>query len=229
MASMQNVGRTLTRSAQVLFQSLPRARNTTSYARRSLSAMIARPEGAREMSTRSRLSLSAVRGQQQRTMAMVTKTKSSELPTEEVDQSSPSKLVDAADYKILSEDLIITPSCLARVEKLIQQRKAKDGENSFLRVFVDAGGCSGFTYQFELDQEFDPDEDITLVASLSEDKPRVVVDETSLGFLKGSTLDYVQEMIKSSFVVVDNPKSESACGCGSSFAMKNFEANPALD
>lgn len=166
-------------------------------------------------------------------MVMVTKTKSSELPTQEMEQSSSPKksssLFDPSDYKVLSEDLIITPSCLARVEKLIQQRKAKDGESTFLRVFVDAGGCSGFQYQFELDKEFIPDEDVILVASASEGTPRVVVDETSLGFLKGSTLDFVQEMIKSSFVVADNPQSESACGCGSSFAMKNFSANPALD
>jgi len=43
--------------------------------------------------------------------------------------------------------------------------------------------------------------------------------------LRGSKIDYVEEMIRSSFAVVDNPNSESACGCGSSFAMKNFEAN----
>ena len=162
-------------------------------------------------------------------MVMVTKTKSSELPTEDLDQSLTGESLETNDYKVLSEDLIITPNCLAQVERLIQKRKAKGGENTFLRVYVDAGGCSGFQYKFELDQEFNPDDDVTLVASSSEDFPRVVVDETSLGFLKGSTLDYVQEMIKSSFVVADNPQSESACGCGSSFAVKNFAVNPALD
>jgi iron-sulfur cluster assembly accessory protein len=115
------------------------------------------------------------------------------------------------------------------VEKLVQQRKLKDGGDYFLRVFVDAGGCSGFQYQFEFDQDYDADEDITLVSSSTDDKPRIVVDQTSLGFLRGSKLDFVQEMIKSAFAVVDNPQSESACGCGSSFAVKNFAANPALD
>lgn len=160
-------------------------------------------------------------------MVMVTQTKTSELPTVNEDAVPPIP-VDASAYKILSEDLIVTPSSLSRVEKLIKQRQDKnEGEQYFLRVYVDAGGCSGFQYQFELDSEFDSDEDITLVAAGEE--PRVVVDETSLGFLKGSTLDYVQEMIKSSFVISDNPQSESACGCGSSFAVKNFAANPALD
>jgi len=47
--------------------------------------------------------------------------------------------------------------------------------------------------------------------------------------LKGSTISYVKEMIRSCFAVVSNPQSESACGCGSSFAVKKFESNPALD
>ena len=56
---------------------------------------------------------------------------------------------------------------------------------------------------------------------------RVVVDSASFELIKGSTVDYVQEMIKSSFAVVNNPQSVSSCGCGSSFALKNFAANPA--
>lgn len=160
---------------------------------------------------------------------MVTQTKSSELPTPETeDLSKLTNSFDESNYKVLSEVLTVTPACLSRVEALVQKRQEKDGSKSFLRVFVDAGGCSGFQYQFEFDQEFDSDEDIVVIASAS-DEARVVVDETSLGFLEGSTLDFVQEMIRSSFVVVDNPKSEAACGCGSSFAVKNFAANPALD
>ena len=62
-----------------------------------------------------------------------------------------------------------------------------------------------------------------------QDGARMVVDQTSLELLRGSTIDYVQEMIRSSFAVVNNPQSESACGCGSSFAVKNFESNPAMD
>ena len=138
---------------------------------------------------------------------------------------------DLALTYVVNEDtnLIVTENCLKQVERLLKQRE--NAEGYFLRVFVDAGGCSGFQYQFEVDNELDEEEDIVVIKAKSQDgmTPRVVVDETSLGFLEGSTIDYVIEMIKSAFVVADNPQSESACGCGSSFAMKNFEKFGAKD
>eukprot|EP00536_Pseudo-nitzschia_multiseries_P010952 jgi/Psemu1/259411/estExt_Genewise1Plus.C_3530022 len=150
---------------------------------------------------------------------------------------------------VLNEEskLNVTQSCLNQVERLLRQRRERaeqqpenhgddNGDDGyFLRVFVDAGGCSGFQYQFEVDNELDEDEDVVVAfANIDEDgttsvRPRVVVDETSMGFLEGSTIDYVVEMIKSAFVVTDNPQSESACGCGSSFAVKNFEKFGATD
>ena len=51
----------------------------------------------------------------------------------------------------------------------------------------------------------------------------------ALELVKGATVDFVTEMIRSSFAVVNNPLSESACGCGSSFAVKAFSAAPAID
>jgi iron-sulfur cluster assembly accessory protein len=126
--------------------------------------------------------------------------------------TSPSSL--PASSSSSSSDLIITDSCWNRIRQL----------NKPLRVFVDAGGCSGFTYQFELSSQQEEDDIIYTNENL-----QVLVDPDSLRLLQGATLDYVQEMIKAAFVVRDNPQSESACGCGSSFAIKNFESNPALD
>jgi iron-sulfur cluster assembly accessory protein len=49
---------------------------------------------------------------------------------------------------------------------------------------------------------------------------KVVVDDLSFDFVKGATVDYVEEMIKSSFAIADNPNSQSSCGCGTSFVAK---------
>ena len=169
---------------------------------------------------------------QRRNMVMVTKTKISDLPEEVVDDDEGTD--NQNNFHQISDELMVTPSCLNRVQTLINQRREKNNDtdpttNHFLRVYVDAGGCSGFQYQFELDNDIDEEEDVVVVVESDESAARIVVDKISLDFLKGSKLDYVQEMIKSSFVVIDNPQSESACGCGSSFAVKNFEANPAID
>lgn len=140
--------------------------------------------------------------------------------------------------------IAVTASCASRIRQLASSRPNPDAV--YLRLYVDAGGCSGFQYKFLLlseeedgggvssnggdgeggeDGTIDPEEDVVFVR----DGMRVVVDQTSLDLLRGSTIDYVSEMIRSSFAVVGNPQSESACGCGSSFAVKNFESNPAMD
>lgn len=177
---------------------------------------------------------------------MVTKTVSSEKDAdEEENNSSGAKqqpVDDVAEATNVEGGIGVTASCAARIRQLASTRSNPD--SVYLRLYVDAGGCSGFQYKFlllsedgegnsddgdgdgdEEDGAIDPEEDIVF----EKDGMRVVVDQTSLELLRGSTIDYVQEMIRSSFAVVANPQSESACGCGSSFAMKNFESNPALD
>lgn len=159
---------------------------------------------------------------------LTVQTKVAELPKYE----APSYEVhDISSFVQLSDTLEVTRDCLNRVQSIINQRIAKGGDDfadHFLRVYVGAvGGCHrfGFQYQFEVDSDIDVVKDIVVVAT-EDSTPRVVVDDVSLGFLKGSKLDYAQEMIKSSFVVVDNP--QSASGCGSYFAMRNFEAKSPL-
>ncbi|GMI34664.1 hypothetical protein TeGR_g6073 [Tetraparma gracilis] len=112
----------------------------------------------------------------------------------------------------------VTDSCARRVEKLCEMK----GEEVHLRVAVDAGGCSGFQYEFEVEpRSLQEPSDITI----THNSQTVVVDPASVPFLRGAKVDFVEEMIRSGFAVVDNPNSESACGCGSSFALKNFEEN----
>jgi iron-sulfur cluster assembly accessory protein len=127
----------------------------------------------------------------------------------------------------LDESLIITNGCVKRIKAL---QKSMSNDDLYLRVVVDSGGCSGFQYVFNMEKSEDVDE-----LSSSEDLvfqksgAKVKVDPGSFEFIKGATIDFEQELIRSAFAIVNNPQSESACGCGSSFALKNFEANPALD
>ena len=101
----------------------------------------------------------------------------------------------------------ISERCAKRIRKV-----QPDG---FLRLRVDGGGCSGFQYKFELDSA-SQDDDVMFEKAGA----KLVIDETSLDLVRGSTIDFVEEMISSSFQVVNNPNSESSCGCGSSFAPK---------
>lgn len=103
-----------------------------------------------------------------------------------------------------------------------------------LRLTVEAGGCSGFSYVFALDdggarrgdRAFGELGEVAVEGDfLSSDDPRralVVVDPVSFDLVKGSTVDFEQELIKAGFEVVDNPNAEAGCGCGSSFAAKVF-------
>ena len=81
-----------------------------------------------------------------------------------------------------------------------------------LRVAVEGGGCSGFQYLIELGEPGDGD---TVLKGAGE---AVVVDEVSLPFLTGATIDFSEELIGARFVI-DNPNASSSCGCGTSFSI----------
>jgi iron-sulfur cluster assembly accessory protein len=102
-------------------------------------------------------------------------------------------------------------------EILLAERQA-----AAFRVAVLAGGCSGFQYRFELDEQ--PQQDDVLVES---GEARVVIDKVSLSLLAGSELDYTDELMGSHFAV-RNPNATSACGCGTSFAV-DFAADFAAE
>ena len=82
--------------------------------------------------------------------------------------------------------------------------------NAGLRVAVRGGGCSGFQYQLALDEKRDGD----LV--FEHDGIKIIVDEMSLRYVDGSTVDYTESLMGAGFQV-ENPNVVAACGCGSSF------------
>ena len=90
---------------------------------------------------------------------------------------------------------------------------AKEAKPVMMRVAVLGGGCSGFQYNFSFDEQRNDDDLV-----IKRDGAAVLVDATSLELLKGSELDYVEEMVGSSFQV-KNPNATSSCGCGNSFSV----------
>ncbi|CAM9777268.1 unnamed protein product [Lampetra planeri] len=113
---------------------------------------------------------------------------------------------DAADT---SGYLHISDSCVKRLHVI-----ADGGE--FLRVQVEGGGCSGFQYKFVLDTSMNDDED----RLFERNGARVVADRESLELLKGATIDFSEELIRSTFRIVGNPQADHGCSCGTSFSIK---------
>ena len=112
----------------------------------------------------------------------------------------------------LTPPLVLTPSCVSQLQKLRQQ-----GISGTLRVAVEGGGCSGFNYCFELDNNPPSDEDVVISEG---EHARVLVDRDSLELVRGAQLDYQSELIRSGFKIVKNPLAEKSCSCGSSFALR---------
>jgi len=93
------------------------------------------------------------------------------------------------------------------VEK-IDQLVSKKSPGTFFRIAVKGGGCSGFKYDFTFDDKID-ENDLKY--------QNIVVDKSSLEMLKGSEVDFSEELIGNSFKI-SNPKTKSSCGCGISFS-----------
>lgn len=84
-----------------------------------------------------------------------------------------------------------------------------------LRLSVETGGCSGFQYAFNLDDRFNSDDRV-----FEKEGIKLVVDNISYDFVKGATVDYVEELIRSAFIVTENPSAVGGCSCKSSFMVK---------
>jgi iron-sulfur cluster insertion protein len=90
---------------------------------------------------------------------------------------------------------------------------AAEGADAMLRITVNGGGCSGFTYSFDFDDTVNDDDRTFETAGV-----RVVVDDASLEFIDGSVLNYVESLGGTHFTL-ENPNAASTCGCGSSFSV----------
>lgn len=116
--------------------------------------------------------------------------------------------------KVEESLMTVTPAAVAVIKNLLQEREIP---NYSLRVFVTGGGCSGMQYGMSFEEA---PRDYDKVVSV--DGVSLLVDPTSLVYLDGATIDFVDSLIGGGFRI-DNPNAVSSCGCGSSFKSKDGE------
>ena len=103
------------------------------------------------------------------------------------------------------KEIKFTDKAIKQINFLLNDKK----KGSYFRIAIKGGGCSGFQYDFTFENER-KDEDLM--------HENILIDKTSADLLKGSEVDYVNELIGESFKI-SNPQSKSSCGCGVSFSL----------
>lgn len=111
--------------------------------------------------------------------------------------------------------ITLTPRAATELKDLLQ---SQDQAGSGLRVWVQGGGCSGLSYGMALDSET-PDEADQV---FEHEGIKIYVDPLSLGYMDGSSVDYVDDVLGGGFKI-ENPNATSSCGCGSSFKTEGSE------
>jgi len=102
------------------------------------------------------------------------------------------------------KEISFSKKAVERINQLISKKPT----GTFFRIAVKGGGCSGFKYDFSFDSNLEKND-------LKQEN--IVIDKSSLELLKGSQVDFSQELIGDSFKI-NNPKTKSSCGCGISFS-----------
>ena len=109
----------------------------------------------------------------------------------------------------MAESVTVSESAARRIGEILKAEPA----GTMLRVSVEGGGCSGFQYKFDIERAKAEDDLV-----LARDGAVVLIDPVSVGFMAGSEIDFVEDLIGASFKV-KNPQAKASCGCGTSFAL----------
>ena len=109
-----------------------------------------------------------------------------------------------------NKSISLTNTALARIDNVMN---ANSDLGSKFRVYVTGGGCSGFQYGFKFDKEVAYDDDVSEFKNFS-----ILLDSMSYPYLYGSTVDFVEDLSGSKFVI-NNPNAKTTCGCGESFTI----------
>lgn len=105
--------------------------------------------------------------------------------------------------------MTLDESAVAKIRDILAE---ENNPNLKLRVFVQGGGCAGFSYGFTLDEDQN-DDDFEQVY----DNVKILIDSMSWQYVQGAVIKYKEDLMGASFAI-DNPNAQSTCGCGSSFA-----------
>lgn len=108
-----------------------------------------------------------------------------------------------------SSDITLSASAAKRIAKIL----SSEAEGTALRISVEGGGCSGFSYKYDLDRQSQPGDII-----IRRDNAVVLIDDVSQPFLAGAEIDFVDNVIGQSFQI-HNPNAVASCGCGTSFTI----------
>ena len=109
----------------------------------------------------------------------------------------------------MTENVTVSDRALRRIGEILGNEAA----GTMLRVSVEGGGCSGFQYKFDMERA-KADDDLVI----ARDGAVVLIDPVSVGFMAGSEIDFVEDLIGASFKI-KNPQAKASCGCGTSFAL----------
>ena len=102
------------------------------------------------------------------------------------------------------KEINFSKKAVERINQLISKKPT----GTFFRIAVKGGGCSGFKYDFTFDNKIDEND---------KRHENIIIDKSSLEMLKGSNVDFAEELLGTSFKI-SNPKTKSSCGCGVSFS-----------
>ncbi len=114
-----------------------------------------------------------------------------------------------SDIQVPEGEVAVSTAAAKRVAKIL----AGEPQMNALRVSVEGGGCSGFSYKFDLTDSAQDDDLI-----LEEEGAKVVIDPISLMYMGGSVIDFVDDLMGQSFQI-KNPNATASCGCGTSFSI----------